>query len=241
MSRRARVRGMCSWADSAEEVCCHRYRGSSSWRSSGPPRISEQRISKRLSSYTRTPRTQSTLFPSLPLFPHTSPADRYILSHRREKLRTPYIPARRTRHPLHKHTQGNPIRTYASDLPTRATERPGEWVRPALRRARIARERGTDEVVGSGKSNTFGVSYVPREDDGSVEPPPSVEELVEHGNSVWEVRPPSQLTYVLANQCHCDAVLRYAWFRGCSSTWSRRAWMLLEGKKIDQSKKCWIY
>ncbi|KAI5449050.1 RNA polymerase II transcription factor B 52 kDa subunit [Naganishia albida] len=41
-------------------------------------------------------------------------------------------------------------------------------------------------LANGGKSNAFGVSYVVTENDGSVEPPPSVEELVEHGNNVWE-------------------------------------------------------
>jgi hypothetical protein len=40
----------------------------------------------------------------------------------------------------------------------------------------------------SGKSNAFGVSYVITEGDKSVDPPPTIEELVEHGNSTWEVR-----------------------------------------------------
>lgn len=40
----------------------------------------------------------------------------------------------------------------------------------------------------SGKSNAFGVSYVITEGDKSADPPPTIEELVEHGNSTWEVR-----------------------------------------------------
>lgn len=39
----------------------------------------------------------------------------------------------------------------------------------------------------SGKSNAFGVSYVITEGDKSVDPPPTIEELIEHGNSTWEV------------------------------------------------------
>ena len=45
-----------------------------------------------------------------------------------------------------------------------------------------------DALFCSGKSNAFGVSYVTTEGDKSVDPPPTIEELVEHGNGTWEVR-----------------------------------------------------
>lgn len=96
--------------------------------------------------------------------------------------------------------------------------------------------------VGSGKSNAFGVSYVPSEDDGFVEPPPSVEELVEHGNSVWEVRSLSflQISSSSSSVSRCSKS-DCATFRECSSIWFPRALMLWEGKKTDPNKPYWIY
>ncbi|GHJ90361.1 hypothetical protein NliqN6_6763 [Naganishia liquefaciens] len=41
-------------------------------------------------------------------------------------------------------------------------------------------------LANGGKSNAFGVSYVTTEGDKSVDPPPTIEELVEHGNGTWE-------------------------------------------------------
>ncbi|KAJ9100937.1 hypothetical protein QFC19_005333 [Naganishia cerealis] len=51
-------------------------------------------------------------------------------------------------------------------------------------------------LANGGKSNAFGVSYVPSEGDRSLDPPPTIDELVEHGNSTWE----AMLKYMVSSR-----------------------------------------
>lgn len=90
-----------------------------------------------------------------------------------------------TGHFVDSNTQGNTIRSHACRFPAWNAECSGEWVCHPSHPYRHYLTPMNPKC--SGKSNAFGVSYVITEGDKSVDPPPTIEELVEHGNSTWEV------------------------------------------------------